>query len=281
MASYLRENNNYEMKMLSIHEAVPGHYVQFRYNNESSSLVRRVFGNGSFIEGWAVWTEGMMLNAGYGNGDPRLRLFQLKWRLREEANAIIDAGFHAGSLTREQCIAFLQQKAFQERAEADNKWHRLQVSHVQLSTYYAGLEAIERARGDTQSRYDRNGFNRRLLQMGDVEPRFIDGALLANRRALTWRKVHAKRSIKSNLMPITIISTESATCKTLITVPMSWSGNARNRKMTRAKSMTSKSSTMTPSSNPTICQVLSGSTVIKKMTAAVPHGVTIVGTSLR
>jgi uncharacterized protein DUF885 len=177
VASYLREYNNYEMKMLSMHEAVPGHYVQFRYNNALPSIVRRVFGNGSFVEGWAVWTEGMMLNAGYGGGDPRLRLFQLKWRLREESNAIIDAEFHAGSLTKAQCVDFIVRKAFQERAEAETKWHRLNVSHDQLSSYFVGLDAIQRGRQATRSRYGLAAFNRRLLDMGDVEPRFIAGML--------------------------------------------------------------------------------------------------------
>ena len=140
------------------------------------SIVRRVFGNGSFIEGWAVWTEGMMLNAGYGNGDPRLRLFQLKWRLREEANAIIDAEFHAGALTQAQCTAFLQQNAFQEHAEALTKWHRLQVSHDQLSSYFVGLDAITTARR-AKPQLSLAAFNRRLLDIGNVEPRFIRGLL--------------------------------------------------------------------------------------------------------
>lgn len=171
--SYLRDFNDYEMKMLSIHEAVPGHYVQFRYNNALPSIVRRVFGSGSFVEGWAVWTEGMMLEAGYDGHDPRLRLFQLKWRLREESNAIIDAEFHAGTLTEAQCFDLLQHQAFQERAQALTKWHRLQVSHDQLSSYFVGLDAIQRARAATRDRYGLAAFNKRLLDIGDVEPRFI------------------------------------------------------------------------------------------------------------
>jgi hypothetical protein len=171
--SYLREYNDYEMKMLTIHEAVPGHYVQARYNNALATIVRRVFGNGSFVEGWAVWGEGMMLDAGYGDRDPRLRLFQLKWRLREEANAVIDAEFHAGSLSEAQLYDFLEHRAFQEHAEAQTKWHRLQVSHDQLSSYFVGLDAIQQARAATRERYDLAAFNKRLLDVGDVEPRFI------------------------------------------------------------------------------------------------------------
>lgn len=174
--SYLRDYNGYEMQILSLHEAVPGHYVQFRYNSQVPSLVRRVFANGSFVEGWAVYTEGMMLDQGYGAHDPRLKLFQLKWRLREYANAIIDAEYHAGDLTRAQCLDLLERKAFQDSAQAVNKWHRLEVSHDQLSSYFVGLDAIEQERAaerENGARFDVADFNARLLKMGSVEPRAI------------------------------------------------------------------------------------------------------------
>lgn len=177
VTSYLRDFNNYEMKILSLHEAVPGHYVQFRYNSDVPSLVRRVFANGSFVEGWAVYTEGMMLDAGYGGTDPKLKLFQLKWRLREYANTIIDAEYHTGSLTREQCVDLLMHGAFQERAQADTKWHRLEVSHDQLSSYFAGLDAIRQAQAADKrvlgDQFSVARFNAKLLRMGSVEPRFI------------------------------------------------------------------------------------------------------------
>jgi hypothetical protein len=182
--SYLRDYNDYEMQILSLHEAVPGHYVQFRYNAQVPSLVRRVFANGSFVEGWAVYTEGMMLDAGYGGPDPRLKLFQLKWRLREYSNTIIDAEYHTGDLTREQCLDLLEHKAFQDSAQAVNKWHRLEVSHDQLSSYFVGLDAIQQARA-AQMRHDGAGFdvarfNARLLAMGSVEPRAV-AALMRER----------------------------------------------------------------------------------------------------
>ena len=165
------------MKMLSIHEAVPGHYVQQRYNNDTPSLVRRIFGNGAYIEGWAVYTEGMMLDSGYGDNDPRLRLFQLKWRLREQSNLLIDAGFHAEGMTKAQIEDLLVRQAFQEEAQFETKWHRLQLSHDQLSSYYVGLDAITRTRDAIRSRlgpnYDLAAFNLGLLKLGSVEPRFI------------------------------------------------------------------------------------------------------------
>lgn len=177
VSSYLRENNDYEMQLLSMHEAMPGHYVQIRYNNATPSLVRRIFGNGSFIEGWAVYTEGMMLDAGFGNADPRLRLFQLKWRLREQTNTIIDAGFHAGSMTRAQLDDLLVRQAYQERSEAETKWNRLQLSHDQLSSYYTGLDAIRAAERSERAKlgaaFSVAKFNAALLHIGSVEPRFI------------------------------------------------------------------------------------------------------------
>ena len=179
VASYFRENDDAGVRMLSIHEAVPGHYVQLRANNLNPSLVRRIFGNGSFIEGWACFTEGLMIEQGFRPDDSALKLTQLKWRLREATNALLDAEYHAGSLTHDQAIRLMVDGAFQESSEAESKWHRLQLSHVQLATYFAGLDAIERARA--ASGLDAKTFAARLIAMGAVEPRAIP-ALLASGR---------------------------------------------------------------------------------------------------
>jgi hypothetical protein len=177
VASYFRENDDAGVRMLSIHEAVPGHYVQLRANNTNPSLVRRVFGNGSFIEGWACFTEGLMIEQGFRPDDSALKLTQLKWRLREATNALLDAEYHAGSLSHDEAIALMVDGAFQESSEAESKWHRLQLSHVQLATYFAGLDAIERARA--ASGLDAKTFAARLLAMGAVEPRAIPALLAA------------------------------------------------------------------------------------------------------
>jgi uncharacterized protein (DUF885 family) len=177
VASYFRENDDAGVRMLSIHEAVPGHYVQLRANNMNPSLVRRVFGNGSFIEGWACFTEGLMIEQGFRPDDAALKLTQLKWRLREATNALLDAEYHAGSLTHDEAIRLMVDGAFQESSEAESKWHRLQLSHVQLATYFAGLDAIERARA--ASGLDARAFAARLIAMGAVEPRAIPALLAA------------------------------------------------------------------------------------------------------
>ena len=175
VASYFRENDDAGLRMLAIHEAVPGHYVQLRANNTNPSLVRRIFRNGSFVEGWACFTEGLMIEQGFRPDDSALALTQLKWRLREATNALLDAEYHAGSLTHDEAIGLMVDGAFQESSEAESKWHRLQLSHVQLATYFAGLDAIERARA--ASGLDAKTFAARLIAMGAVEPRAIPALL--------------------------------------------------------------------------------------------------------
>src|SRR5512135_184945 len=92
--SYLEEYNNHMMQVLTIHEAYPGHYVQLEYANRHPSLIRKVLGSGVFIEGWAVYTEQMMLDQGYGDGNLALRLSQLKFYLRAVTNKILDHRMH-------------------------------------------------------------------------------------------------------------------------------------------------------------------------------------------
>ena len=92
--TYLEEYNRHMLQILTIHEAYPGHYVQLEYSNRHPSLIRQVLSSGMFAEGWAVYTEQMMLDQGYGNGDLALRLHQLKFYLRAVINAILDHKMH-------------------------------------------------------------------------------------------------------------------------------------------------------------------------------------------
>src|SRR5256885_10776032 len=97
------------LHILSIHEGYPGHYVQLEYSNRHPSLLRRVLSSGVFAEGWAVYTEQMMLDQGYGGGDLVMRLNQLKRYLRAVAHAILDPKMHCTGLTDEAALAFLMQ----------------------------------------------------------------------------------------------------------------------------------------------------------------------------
>src|SRR5437588_2943498 len=104
--------------MLAIHEGYPCHSVQLEYMNRNPSLIRRVLSSGVFAEGWAVYTEQMMLDQGYGNGDLALRLNQLKFYLRAVINAILDYKMHCAEMTDAEALKLLTESAFQSEGEA-------------------------------------------------------------------------------------------------------------------------------------------------------------------
>ena len=126
--SYLEEYNSHMLHILTIHEAYPGHYVQLEYSNRNPSLIRKVLSSGVFAEGWAVYTEQMMLDQGYGKGDLALRLNQLKFYLRAVANAILDHKMHCTQMTDEEALTFLTQRCFQSEGEALGKIIRAKQS---------------------------------------------------------------------------------------------------------------------------------------------------------
>src|SRR5205085_7756926 len=110
-ASYLEEYNHAMMNLLTVHEAYPGHYVQLEYANRCPSEVRRVLASGVFQEGWAVYTDQMMLDQGYGDSDLSLRLHQLKWYLRAVVNAILDYRMHCEQMTDAEALDLLMNRA--------------------------------------------------------------------------------------------------------------------------------------------------------------------------
>ncbi|MCY2953655.1 MAG: DUF885 domain-containing protein [Planctomycetota bacterium] len=148
--SYLEEYNRHLLQVLTIHEAYPGHYVQMEHANRNPSPVRKVLGSGVFIEGWAVYTEQMMLDQGYGDGDPALRLSQLKFYLRAVANKILDHRMHCEAMTDDEAMSLLVKQAFQSEGEARLKVIRSKQSSVQLSTYFTGRMAHYRLRQQIQ-----------------------------------------------------------------------------------------------------------------------------------
>jgi hypothetical protein len=145
--SNLREDNDRMLRLLTIHEAVPGHYLQGVYANRNPSLVRAIFASGLFAEGWAVYVTQVMMDVGYGLDDPALMLTHWKFYLRSITNAIIDAKIHTAGMTEAEAVSFMVDGGFQEEAEARAKYDRARLSSTQLSTYFAGsleMWAIER-----------------------------------------------------------------------------------------------------------------------------------------
>ena len=165
------------IQILTIHEAYPGHYVQLEYSNRCPSLIRRVLFSGVFAEGWAVYTEQMMLDQGYGKGDLVLRLNQLKWYLRAVANAILDHHMHCDGMTDEEAMALLVQRAFQSEGEAVAKVVRAKQSSCQLSTYFVGRTAfyrlrqqVEREQGDA---FDLGRYHEAVLDNGTLPVKYL------------------------------------------------------------------------------------------------------------
>jgi uncharacterized protein (DUF885 family) len=136
--SNLREDNDRMLRLLSIHEAIPGHYLQAVYANRVPSLVRAVFGSGLFHEGWALYVTQVMMDLAYGADDPALMLVHWKLYLRGVINAIVDARIHCDGMTGEEAVRLMVEGGFQEEAEARAKYDRARLSSTQLSTYFTG-----------------------------------------------------------------------------------------------------------------------------------------------
>lgn len=181
--SYLREYNHWILQVLNIHEAIPGHYTQLVYSNESPSLVKSLFGNGAMVEGWAVYTERMMLEEGYGNFEPEMWLMYYKWNLRVIANTILDYAIQVKGMTEAEALALMTQEAFQQEAEAQGKWRRATLSQVQLTSYYAGYreiydfrEELKQVEGD---KFDLKSFHETFLSYGSAPVKYIRQLMLA------------------------------------------------------------------------------------------------------
>ncbi|WP_100642449.1 DUF885 domain-containing protein [Alteromonas facilis] len=175
--SYLREYNHWILQILNIHEAIPGHYTQLVYSNNSPSLIKSVFGNGAMIEGWAVYTERMMLEEGYGDFEPEMWLMYYKWNLRVICNTILDYAIQVKGMSKEEGLDLLMNGAFQELAEAEGKWRRATLSQVQLTSYYSGYreiydlrEAQKAALGD---QFDLKQFHETFLSFGSAPVKHI------------------------------------------------------------------------------------------------------------
>ena len=158
--SKLREYNNYTLEWLSIHEALPGHYVQFEHLNniqpERRRLLRSLFANGAYVEGWAEYIAQVMMDEGFMNNDPRFRMVMRKIRLRVLANAILDVKMQTMGMTDEQAMDLMTKDAFQTQAEAEGKLVRAKLSSAQLPTYFVGLREWLAIRKKYQSEAGKN-----------------------------------------------------------------------------------------------------------------------------
>ena len=138
--SFLREYNLRSVQALTIHEGVPGHYLQLALSNRYPSTLRAVLWSGTFVEGWGVYAERVMVEEGYLDYDPLMALINLKWYLRSVTNAIMDQAIHVDGMSRDAAMKLMIEGGFQEEREAAGKWVRAQLTSTQLSTYFVGFQ---------------------------------------------------------------------------------------------------------------------------------------------
>ncbi|MGH3930869.1 MAG: DUF885 domain-containing protein [Pseudonocardiaceae bacterium] len=140
--SFFREYNAHMIRNLTIHEAMPGHVLQFAHARRfaATTPVRTAFWSGPFVEGWAVYAEELMADHGFG-GDA-VRMQQLKMQLRMTINAILDVRVHTRGMTREEGMRLMVERGHQEEGEAIGKWRRALLTSTQLSTYFVGYTEV-------------------------------------------------------------------------------------------------------------------------------------------
>lgn len=179
-ASFFREYNDYMLHDLCIHEATPGHYLQLAHSNKfkAPTLVRAIWWSGTFVEGWAVYSERFMADAGFGG--PEVRMQQLKMRLRMLINAILDNKIHTAGMTEKEAMALMMQQGFQEEGEAAGKWRRACQSSTQLSTYFVGAIEHDDLRAAAEAKAKREGktlslkeYHDRVLSYGSPPAKYV------------------------------------------------------------------------------------------------------------
>ncbi len=175
--SFFKEYNDYMLEDLTIHEAMPGHYLQLAHANrfKAPTIVRSLFYSGTFVEGWAVYAERVMADAGYGGAEVKMQ--QLKMKLRVIINAIIDQKIHTAGMTEKEAVAFMMNEGFQEEGEAAGKWRRANLSSTQLSTYYVGSLEVADIRRDYEKKmgkqFDMKKAHDLMLSFGSPAPKYV------------------------------------------------------------------------------------------------------------
>jgi uncharacterized protein (DUF885 family) len=175
--SFFREYNNYMIRDLTVHEAMPGHYLQLAHANEfrAPTLVRAIFQSGTFVEGWAVYCEQMMAEQDYGG--PEVKMQRLKMRLRAIANAILDQSIHAGHMSDKEAMDLMTKQAFQQEGEAVAKWKRARLTSAQLSTYFVGvsehLDLRDLAKKKAGASFDQKKYNDQVISYGSPPVKYV------------------------------------------------------------------------------------------------------------
>ena len=174
LQSWLREYNQHGLKLLSLHEAMPGHYAQIELANQIEKPYRRilrgVLGSNAYVEGWATYVTETMVDAGLGN-DNAFRMIWQKIALRVLANAIIDIRMHTKGMSDDDALDFLRTEAYQELEEANAKVRRAKLTSAQLPSYYVGWRGWTKVRDHYQTEtqdFSLSSFHNKALRAGPL-----------------------------------------------------------------------------------------------------------------
>lgn len=141
----LEANATYSIATTSVHEAYPGHHWHYM-TMKSSREIRRLFTSTYFVEGWALYTEGMMRDSGFFT--PEQELGQLEARMFRAARIVVDTSLHTGEMTIDQAVAFMHEKALLPMPTARAEVARYCAWPTQASAYLTGAMMIEQARDE-------------------------------------------------------------------------------------------------------------------------------------
>ena len=171
--SFYREYNNHMIRELTVHEAMPGHFLQIAHARRfrTDTRVRALGWSGPFVEGWAVYAEELMADLGFG-GLP-VRLQQLKMQLRMSINAIIDQLVHCDEMSEADAMALMTGRGFQEVGEAAGKWRRALLTSTQLSTYFVGYTEVAGIVADRPFGATPKAWHDAMLAHGSPPPRHL------------------------------------------------------------------------------------------------------------
>jgi len=184
--SKLREYNNYALQWLTMNEALPGHYIQFKHANDVEPiprrLVRNLFGNGPYVEGWAEYIADVMTDEGYLNSRPEFRLVRLKISLRAISNTILDISMQTMNMRDQEALDLMTKETFQTQAEAEGKLRRAKLSSTQLPTYFVGQRQWWTLRKKYQAEkgttFTLEEFHNRALNQGPLPLEYLEKIIL-------------------------------------------------------------------------------------------------------
>jgi uncharacterized protein (DUF885 family) len=172
---FLEEYNNYMLTMWTIEKVYPGQFFPLSFTRKNPSLLRKLYANQPLTKGWALYAEEMFINAGFGNYDLKLRLNQLKLKLRAVIDFQLEIMIHQFGLTKDEAIRLMTITGLQTQSEAERKWNMIVLNPGEAAYPYIGYQEIlelekdyKKLKGDAFSQKE---FLQKLLSFGAIPPR--------------------------------------------------------------------------------------------------------------